>query len=137
MSEDGEESVCIGSIEELETLSGVKVNDLHRETVDEITIPSKRPGCPPLKRIPEVFDCWFESGSMPYAQSHYPFENKKEFEDNFPADFIAEGTDQVWPLMYLFLFEIFRMASTANQSPFKNTGPSLNILNLRCMESHK
>ena len=98
MSEDGEESVCIGSIEELETLSGVKVNDLHRETVDEITIPSKRPGCPPLKRIPEVFDCWFESGSMPYAQSHYPFENKKEFEDNFPADFIAEGTDQVRPL---------------------------------------
>ena len=52
------------------------------------------PGCPPLKRITEVFDCWFESGSMPYAQSHYPFENKKEFEDNFPADFIAEGTDQ-------------------------------------------
>ena len=91
MSEDGEESVCIGSIQELEKLSGVKVNDLHRETVDKITIPSKRPGCPPLKRISEVFDCWFESGSMPYAQSHYPFENKKEFEDNFPADFIAEG----------------------------------------------
>jgi isoleucyl-tRNA synthetase len=44
--------------------------------------------------VPEVFDCWFESGSMPYAQVHYPFEKKKEFEDNFPADFIAEGIDQ-------------------------------------------
>ena len=94
MSEDGEEVVCIGSIAELEKLSGTKVEDLHRETVDAITIPSQRSGQPPLKRITEVFDCWFESGSMPYAQSHYPFENKKEFEDAFPADFIAEGTDQ-------------------------------------------
>ena len=47
-----------------------------------------------LRRISEVFDCWFESGSMPYAQAHYPFENRKEFEDTFPADFIAEGIDQ-------------------------------------------
>ena len=47
-----------------------------------------------MKRIPEVFDCWFESGSMPYAQKHYPFENEKTFGDNFPADFIAEGLDQ-------------------------------------------
>ena len=85
-------SLVLGSIAELEKLSGVKVEDLHRETVDKITIPSRRNGQPPLKRITEVFDCWFESGSMPYAQSHYPFENKKEFEDAFPADFIAEGT---------------------------------------------
>jgi len=93
------------------------VNDLHRETVDQITIPSKRPGCPPLKRISEVFDCWFESGSMPYAQSHYPFENKKEFEDNFPADFIAEGTDQTRGWFYTLL-----VLSTAlfNKPPFKN-----------------
>jgi len=117
MSEDGEESICIGSIEELEKLSGVKVADLHRETVDKITIPSKRPGQPPLKRITEVFDCWFESGSMPYAQSHYPFENKKEFEDNFPADFIAEGTDQTRGWFYTLL-----VLSTAlfNKAPFKN-----------------
>lgn len=47
-----------------------------------------------LHRVSEVFDCWFESGSMPYAQVHYPFENRKEFEDAFPADFIAEGIDQ-------------------------------------------
>jgi isoleucyl-tRNA synthetase len=117
ISEDGEESVCIGSIAELEKMSGVKVDDLHRETVDKITIPSARPGKPPLKRISEVFDCWFESGSMPYAQMHYPFENKKEFEDAFPADFIAEGTDQTRGWFYTLL-----VLSTAlfNKPPFKN-----------------
>jgi isoleucyl-tRNA synthetase len=122
ISEDGLESVCVGSIAELEELSGQKaeregVKDLHRETVDKITIPSKRPGMPPLKRISEVFDCWFESGSMPYAQSHYPFENKKEFEDAFPADFIAEGTDQTRGWFYTLL-----VLSTAlfNKAPFKN-----------------
>ena len=75
-------------------------------------------GKPPLKRIPEVFDCWFESGSMPYAQSHYPFENKKEFEDAFPADFIAEGTDQTRGWFYTLL-----VLSTAlfNKAPFKVT----------------
>ncbi len=117
MSEDGEEAVCVGSIDELEKLSGVRVTDLHRDKVDQIEIPSRRPGCPPLKRIPEVFDCWFESGSMPYAQCHYPFENKKEFEDSFPADFIAEGTDQTRGWFYTLL-----VLSTAlfNKPPFKN-----------------
>jgi isoleucyl-tRNA synthetase len=62
-------------------------------SVDKLTIPSVC-GKGDLKRITEVFDCWFESGSMPYAQVHYPFENKKAFEDCFPADFIAEGLDQ-------------------------------------------
>lgn len=62
-------------------------------SIDHLTIPS-RCGKGSLHRISEVFDCWFESGSMPYAQVHYPFENKKEFEDVFPADFIAEGIDQ-------------------------------------------
>jgi len=90
-------------VAELELLSGVKVVDLHRESVDGIEIPSARPGFPPLKRIPEVFDCWFESGSMPYAQSHYPFENKKEFEDAFPANFIAEGVDQTRGWFYTLL----------------------------------
>ena len=117
MSEDGEEAVCVGSIDELEKLSGVRVTDLHRDKVDQIEIPSRRPGCAPLKRIPEVFDCWFESGSMPYAQCHYPFENKKEFEDSFPADFIAEGTDQTRGWFYTLL-----VLSTAlfNKPPFKN-----------------
>jgi isoleucyl-tRNA synthetase len=63
------------------------------DSIDHLTIPS-RCGKGSLRRISEVFDCWFESGSMPYAQVHYPFENKREFEDAFPADFIAEGIDQ-------------------------------------------
>lgn len=62
-------------------------------SVDHITIPSHG-GKGVLRRVSEVFDCWFESGSMPYAQVHYPFENRREFEDSFPADFIAEGIDQ-------------------------------------------
>lgn len=65
-------------------------------SIDKLTIPSVRPGMPPLKRVTEVFDCWFESGSMPYAQVHFPFGRSTEidFHNNFPADFIAEGIDQ-------------------------------------------
>lgn len=66
-----------------------QVTDLHRHFIDHLTIPSSRPGQPPLKRVDDVFDCWFESGSMPYGQLHYPFENKELFENNFPADFVA------------------------------------------------
>jgi len=101
-SEDGEELVVIGSIEELEKLSGQKVTDLHRENIDDIEIPSQK-GKGVLRRIPEVFDCWFESGSMPYAQVHYPFENKERFEKNFPADFIAEGIDQTRGWFYTLM----------------------------------
>lgn len=103
VSDDGEEMVCIGSIEELQRLTGATVTDLHRESIDHLEIPSNRPGKGPLKRIPEVFDCWFESGSMPYAQQHYPFENRKVFEDCFPADFIAEGIDQTRGWFYTLL----------------------------------
>jgi len=92
-SDDGKEVVCIGSAAELEALSGQKVTDLHKHFVDKIEIPS-REGRGMLKRIPEVLDCWFESGAMPYAQAHYPFENRQQFESHFPADFIAEGLDQ-------------------------------------------
>lgn len=67
--------------------------DLHKPYIDEIQFKCEKCGNT-MKRIPEVLDCWFESGAMPYAQLHYPFENKKEFEDNFPAHFIAEGVDQ-------------------------------------------
>ena len=67
------------------------MTDLHRHFIDNITIPSKQ-GKGELHRVEEVFDCWFESGSMPYGQLHYPFENKEFFEGNFPADFVAEGT---------------------------------------------
>ncbi|KAM5148749.1 isoleucine--tRNA ligase, cytoplasmic isoform 2-T7 [Mantella aurantiaca] len=116
VSEDFEEVVCVGSLAELEELTGVKVTDLHRESVDQLTIPS-RCGKGVLRRVTEVFDCWFESGSMPYAQVHYPFENRREFEDCFPADFIAEGIDQTRGWFYTLL-----VLSTAlfGQPPFKN-----------------
>lgn len=85
-------TVCVGSRKELEELSGVYPKDLHKHFVDEITIPCSCGAA--MRRIPEVLDCWFESGSMPYAQNHYPFENKAYFEAHFPADFISEGLDQ-------------------------------------------
>lgn len=117
MSEDKKEVVCVGSIAELEELTGTKVTDIHRESIDHLEIPSKRPGHPPLRRVTEVFDCWFESGSMPYAQMHYPFERVREFEDSFPADFIAEGIDQTRGWFYTLL-----VISTAlfGKPPFKN-----------------
>ncbi|KAH9485105.1 Isoleucine--tRNA ligase, cytoplasmic [Psilocybe cubensis] len=102
-SEDMEEIVCIGSVAELEKLSGVTgITDLHRDKIDHITIPSKQ-GKGVLKRVEEVFDCWFESGSMPYAQQHYPFENKELFERTFPADFVSEGIDQTRGWFYTLL----------------------------------
>ncbi|KAI9836672.1 MAG: hypothetical protein M1819_001308 [Sarea resinae] len=96
VSEDYEEVVCVGSINELKELSGYtgKLEDIHRDKVDGITIPSKQ-GKGLLRRVDEIFDCWFESGSMPYASCHYPFENDDQFRGGrFPADFIAEGLDQ-------------------------------------------
>jgi len=86
-------AICMGSIADLEKYTGKKTPDLHREFVDsmDFTIPGEEGT---YKRIPEVLDCWFESGSMPYAQLHYPFENQDVFKDGFPAEFIAEGLDQ-------------------------------------------
>ena len=92
-NEETGETVCIGSREELVDLCGRDVDDLHKHIIDEIEIPSPS-GRGTLKRIPEVLDCWFESGSMPYGQTHYPFENKDYFDAHFPADFISEGLDQ-------------------------------------------
>lgn len=91
--ENGHKHV-VGSVEELKKLSGVSGDlDLHKPTLDKITF-----ACPEcgkkMTRTPEVMDCWFDSGSMPFAQYHYPFENKELFEKSFPADFIAEGIDQ-------------------------------------------
>lgn len=91
-SEDGE-ILVIGSLQQLKELTGVEATDLHRHHIDQLEIVREKDGkC--FKRISEVFDCWFESGSMPYAQNHYPFENKELFETSFPADFIGEGLDQ-------------------------------------------
>ncbi|WP_320130820.1 isoleucine--tRNA ligase [uncultured Sphaerochaeta sp.] len=91
---DGSDYIeVIGSREELETKCGQSVPDLHKHFVDELTWPSPD-GKGTMRRIKDVLDCWFESGSMPYAQLHYPFENKEFFEEHFPADFICEGLDQ-------------------------------------------
>ena len=83
--------LCIGSVEELEKLSGQKITDLHRHYLDDLDIEIDGKT---YKRTSEVLDCWFESGAMPYGQQHYPFENEEDFFDGFPADFIAEGLDQ-------------------------------------------
>jgi len=111
------EVVCISSIEQLKKLSGRDdITDLHRESIDSITIPSQQ-GKGDLKRIEEVFDCWFESGSMPYAQSHYPFENLDRFNKSYPADFIAEGIDQTRGWFYTLLVLGTHLFNTA---PWKN-----------------
>lgn len=87
-------SLCVGSRQELKDLSGIYPEDLHKQFVDKITFTCPKCKKGTMRRIPEVFDCWFESGSMPYAQQHYPFENKEYFEKHFPAEFISEGLDQ-------------------------------------------
>ncbi len=107
-TEDGEEEKCIGSIDELkieikksidagnlkadESEIDKLVSDLHKPFVDNIILTSEKGK--PMKRVPDLIDVWFDSGAMPYAQWHFPFENKEQFEKNFPADFIAEGVDQ-------------------------------------------
>lgn len=115
-SDDGQEERVVGSIQELQELTGMQFDDIHRHHIDDVTLPSQT-GRGPLKRVGEVFDCWFESGSMPYAQMHYPFENKERFESNFPADFIAEGLDQTRGWFYTLM-----VLSTAlfNRPAFKN-----------------
>lgn len=87
------ETIVVGSLAELEKLSGEKVTDLHRPAIDRITIKTKSGQI--ARRVPEVLDCWFESGAMPYAQDHYPFANQKLFEAHFPADYIVEYTGQL------------------------------------------
>ena len=85
-----------GSLDELEADFGVRPTDLHRPFIDELTRPNPDDptGASTMRRVPEVLDCWFESGSMPFAQVHYPFENKDWFEEHFPADFIVEYINQ-------------------------------------------
>ena len=99
-NEETEEIVCLGSIEELSRYTSEPISDLHMDAIEHITIPSKiKPGAV-LKRVPFVLDCWFESGSAPYAPYHYPFENKESFEKSFPADLICEGLDQTRAWFY-------------------------------------
>ncbi len=96
------EKHCMGSKAELEELSGETLTDLHSHFVDHITFScSQCDGT--MKRTPEVLDCWFESGAMPYGQQHYPFENREKFDTNFPADFISEGLDQTRGWFYTLI----------------------------------
>lgn len=117
VSEDYLEVRCVGSLEELKELSGVKdITDMHRESIDHITIPSQQ-GKGVLRRVEEVFDCWFESGSMPYASQHYPFENKDKFMEGYPANFISEGLDQTRGWFYTLTVlgtHLFNTASYQN-----------------------
>jgi len=119
VSDDGEETVCISSIKELCELAGLStpITDLHRETIDNIEIPSKM-GKTPLKNIKLVLDCWFESGCVPIGQLHYPFENSNAFDNiEYLSDFIAEGLDQTRGWFYTLM-----VISTAlfNKPAFKN-----------------
>jgi isoleucyl-tRNA synthetase len=107
---------CVGSVEELEQHTHSQVNDLHPHKIDHLEITCEK--CKTsMHRISDVFDCWFESGAMPYAQNHYPFENKENFESGFPAQFIAEGLDQTRGWFYTLL-----VLSTGlfDSPPFKN-----------------
>ncbi|MEM7245856.1 MAG: isoleucine--tRNA ligase [Acidobacteriota bacterium] len=111
-----DERECFGSIADLEERSGEKIDDLHPHLIDGTTFPCANCGGD-ARRVAPVFDCWFESGSMPYGQSHYPFENKEDFEARFPAEYIAEGLDQTRGWFYSLL-----VLSTAlfDRVPFKN-----------------
>jgi isoleucyl-tRNA synthetase len=108
-----------GSIESLEKDFNVKVQDLHRPYIDQLTRPNPDDptGKSMMRRVEDVFDCWFESGSMPYGQVHYPFENKEWFEHHFPADFIVEYTAQTRGWFYTLM-----VLSTAlfDRQPFLN-----------------
>ncbi len=108
----------IGSIAELKEMSDNCPDDieLHRPFVDEVTIKCSECGGE-MHRVPEVIDCWFDSGAMPFAQWHYPFENQDIFEENFPADFISEAVDQTRGWFYSLLAE---STILFNKAPYKN-----------------
>ncbi|MBR1691769.1 MAG: class I tRNA ligase family protein, partial [Lachnospiraceae bacterium] len=109
----------IGSREELFTMSGseeAKTVELHRPYIDAITFPCPKCG-KTMKRVPEVIDCWFDSGAMPFAQHHYPFENKELFEQQFPAQFISEAVDQTRGWFYSLLAESTLLF---NKAPYEN-----------------
>ncbi len=110
---------AIGSREELEKLSGnpaARTVELHRPYIDEITCTCPKCG-KTMKRVPEVIDCWFDSGAMPFAQHHYPFENKELFESQFPAQFISEAVDQTRGWFYSLMAESTLLF---NKSPYEN-----------------
>jgi len=116
INDETDNRICIGSIDELEKYSGTRIDDLHREYVDDLSFTIEGEAGV-YRRVEEVLDCWFESGSMPYAQLHYPLENQTLFEAGFPAEYIAEGLDQTRGWFYTLL-----VLSTAlfDKPSFKN-----------------
>jgi isoleucyl-tRNA synthetase len=102
-AEGCDETVCIGSVEQLRDLAGEVPDDLHRPWIDEVTWACECGGR--MKRVESVIDTWYDSGAMPFAQFHYPFENREEFEERFPADFICEAIDQTRGWFYTLLAE--------------------------------
>ncbi|MGW8185039.1 MAG: isoleucine--tRNA ligase [Candidatus Moraniibacteriota bacterium] len=113
--ECGEKKV-FGSVSELEKISGEKIDDLHKHIVDKVTFSCEKCNGK-MKRVPDVLDTWFDSGSMPYAQKHYPFENEERFKKTFPADFIAEGVDQTRAWFY---YQHVIASSIKDSHAFKN-----------------
>ncbi|MCA9375957.1 MAG: isoleucine--tRNA ligase [Candidatus Doudnabacteria bacterium] len=117
---DCEAQKVVGSVEELESLSGADLPDIHKHLVDDLEFPCVSGGgsCSGImRRVSEVFDCWFESGSMPYAQQHYPFENQEEFERSFPGDFITEYVGQTRGWFYTMTV---LAGALFGREPFKN-----------------
>jgi isoleucyl-tRNA synthetase len=138
-TEDGEEKICIGSVAELKieiekaiTILGSSVNnqylkngelDLHKPYIDNVTLVSA--SGKPMKRIPDLIDVWFDSGAMPFAQWHFPFENKEIFANSYPADFIAEGVDQTRGWFYT-LHAISALVKEEIQEELKTAGIEAN-----------
>ena len=105
-ADDCEERFCAGSIADVRERAGEVPEDLHRPYIDEVTWSCEREGCDgAMRRVLSVIDAWFDSGSMPWAQFHYPFENEELFEERFPADFICEAIDQTRGWFYSLLAE--------------------------------
>ncbi|KAK1357653.1 hypothetical protein POM88_050909 [Heracleum sosnowskyi] len=128
--ENASDWAFVGSVEELEKLSGTEVKDLHRHKIDHITIPSKKHGV--LRRVDDVFDCWFESGSAPHAYLHYPFENVQLFENNFPGHFVARGLDQTLGWFYTLMIlsnSFFAEDGKKMRKILNNYPPPMEVIN--------
>ena len=111
-----EADVCVGSLDDLEARAGLRLDDLHKHHVDPVTFPCESCGGT-MQRVPEVLDVWFESGAMPYAQHHYPFEGAEVWDRRFPADYIAEGLDQTRGWFYTL---VVHAAAIFDTVPFHN-----------------
>jgi isoleucyl-tRNA synthetase len=114
-AEDCDQRFCAGSIQDLRDRGGEVPDDLHRPYIDEVVLPCDREGCDgEMRRVASVIDAWFDSGSMPWAQFHYPFENQELFEQRFPADFICEAIDQTRGWFYTLLAEAVLLFDTSS-----------------------